>query len=75
MDDLIKLSFQLYNNISATHTHTHTHTHECDVAYIVPDISSCLVVRRELEPSHEAGDGHVILLGIETAQTKVCEEF
>ena len=42
---------------------------------IVPDISSGVVIGRELKTPQEAADGHVILLGIETAETEVCKQL
>ena len=45
------------------------------MAYVVPHISSSFVIRRESQSSLETADGHVVLLGVETAQTEVSEEF
>ena len=45
------------------------------MAYVVPHISCSLIASREIQGSLEAANGHVILLGVETAQTKVSEEL
>lgn len=48
--------------------------YQCHVPNVVPHVSAALV-RGQTEGLEEAVDGHVVLLGIETAQAQVGEQF
>ena len=41
------------------------------MTYVVPHVSSGLIVGGELESPLQAADGHVVLLRVETAETEV----
>lgn len=45
------------------------------MTYVVPHVSSGLIVGGELESPLQAADGHVVLLGVETAETEVSKQL
>ena len=75
---------KIWNFSHCKHTHTrmcatrgaqHMAAYQSNVSYVVPDVCSCLVGRGEVESPLQAGERHVVLLGVEAAEAKVCEEL
>ena len=48
---------------------------EGEMGHVIPDLGQDVLVLGDVEGALEAGDGHVVLLGVEAAQTEVIVEL